>query len=154
VQLVDWIIWHNENQQPFSWLGSDWGARGGITARELALWTTLQREYRARGLLPAEALSRFDAIGMLWDAPVSGAGVLSSADCCAKLVWLVCRSDNHMAAGGAKLVLLFGLPLSPFLSAFTPLHPLKPVQPFPFGNKPLLPSLPRHGKPHAGRRPC
>lgn len=73
-QLVDWMLWHNENQQPFSWLGIDWGARGGITARELALWTTLQREYRARGLLPGEALSRFDAIGVQWDsAQASGA---------------------------------------------------------------------------------
>lgn len=68
------MLWHNENQQPFSWLGIDWGARGGITARELALWTTLQREYRARGLLPGEALSRFDAIGVQWDsAQASGA---------------------------------------------------------------------------------
>ncbi|PSC73903.1 helicase domain isoform C [Micractinium conductrix] len=66
-QLVDWMLWHNENQQPFSWLGVDWGARGGITARELALWTTLQREYRDRGLLPGEALSRFEAIGVQWD---------------------------------------------------------------------------------------
>lgn len=41
-QLVDWLFWHYENQQRFSWLGVDWGARGGITARELALWTTLQ----------------------------------------------------------------------------------------------------------------
>ena len=67
VQLVDWMLWHNENRQPFSWLGADWGARGGITARELALWITLQREYRARGLLPADALTRFDAIGVQWD---------------------------------------------------------------------------------------
>ena len=62
------MLWHNENQQPFSWLGGDWGARGGITARELALWTTLQREYRARGLLPGEALSRFEAIGVQWES--------------------------------------------------------------------------------------
>ncbi|KAL4447914.1 hypothetical protein ABPG75_005133 [Micractinium tetrahymenae] len=71
-QLVDWMLWHNENQQPFSWLGVDWGARGGITARELALWTTLQREYRARGLLPGEALSRFEAIGLQWDSAQDG----------------------------------------------------------------------------------
>ncbi len=41
-QLVDWLLWHNENSQPFAWLGADWGERGGITARELALWITLQ----------------------------------------------------------------------------------------------------------------
>jgi len=78
LQLVDWMLWHNENQQPFSWLGADWGARGGITARELALWTTLQREYRARGLLPGEALSRFEAIGVQWDSTV-----VSGAEGCA-----------------------------------------------------------------------
>jgi hypothetical protein len=66
------MLWHAENQQRFSWLGADWGARGGITARELALWTTLQREYRARGLLPGEALSRFEALGMQWEATVRG----------------------------------------------------------------------------------
>jgi len=27
----------------------------------------LQREYRARGLLPGEALSRFEALGVQWD---------------------------------------------------------------------------------------
>lgn len=42
LQLVDWLLWHNENAQPFAWLGVDWGERGGITARELALWITLQ----------------------------------------------------------------------------------------------------------------
>ena len=42
LQLVDWLLWHNENAQPFAWLGADWGERGGITARELALWITLQ----------------------------------------------------------------------------------------------------------------
>jgi hypothetical protein len=68
------MLWHNENQQSFSWLGADWGARGGLTARELALWATLQREYRARGLLPGEALTRFEAIGVQWDAPVRREG--------------------------------------------------------------------------------
>jgi hypothetical protein len=80
-QLVDWMLWHNENQQPFSWLGGDWGARGGITARELALWTTLQREYRARGLLPGEALSRFEAIGVQWESTTVGAWARSLLGC-------------------------------------------------------------------------
>lgn len=30
-QLIDWMLWHKENQQRFSWLGIDWGQRGGIT---------------------------------------------------------------------------------------------------------------------------
>lgn len=30
-QLIDWMLWHKENQQRFSWLGIDWGHRGGIT---------------------------------------------------------------------------------------------------------------------------
>jgi len=45
-QLIDWMLWHGENRQTFSWVGIDWGERGGITARELALWMALQREFR------------------------------------------------------------------------------------------------------------
>ena len=71
-QLIDWMLWHGENQQVFSWLGVDWGMRGGITARELALWVTLQKAYRLRGLLPTEALSRFEAIGVHWESMVRG----------------------------------------------------------------------------------
>ena len=55
----------------FSWLGADWGARGGPAARELALWVQLQREFRRRHLLPAEAIRRLDAIGFDWDPQVS-----------------------------------------------------------------------------------
>ena len=72
-QLIDWMLWHKENQQRFSWLGVDWGHRGGITARELALWVSLQGEFRRRNLLPAEAIRRFEAIGVDWEAQVGGA---------------------------------------------------------------------------------
>ena len=54
----------------FSWLGADWGARGGPAARELALWVQLQREFRRRHLLPAEAIRRLDAVGFNWDPQV------------------------------------------------------------------------------------
>ncbi len=54
----------------FSWLGVDWGARGGPAARELALWVQLQREFRRRHLLPSEAIRRLDAVGFDWDPQV------------------------------------------------------------------------------------
>lgn len=106
------MLWHNENQQPFSWLGIDWGARGGITARELALWTTLQREYRARGLLPGEALSRFDAIGVQWDslqasgAAARGGGRRAGGGGRATLRCLLCKPRTFIVpAPGAGAVL-------------------------------------------------
>jgi hypothetical protein len=70
-QLIDWVLWHGENRQRFSWAGADWGERGGATARELALWLALQREFRRRALLPAEAVQRFEAIHVEWE-PVDG----------------------------------------------------------------------------------
>ena len=100
-QLIDWILWHNENSQVFSWVGYDWGARGGLTARELALWITLQREYRRRGLLPVEALRRFEALHVLWDPLVrvcvwgGGAG----------LVWAMwCPARCQTCTGAAQLL--------------------------------------------------
>ncbi len=33
-----------------------------LSARELALWMTLQREFYRRNLLPQEALARFEAV--------------------------------------------------------------------------------------------
>lgn len=50
--------------------GADWGARGGRTARELALWVQLQRELRHRGLLQPVAEYRLNAIGMQWQPQV------------------------------------------------------------------------------------
>ncbi|KAG7667115.1 hypothetical protein NADE_003088 [Nannochloris sp. 'desiccata'] len=67
-QLIDWMLWHGENGQVFSWVGVDWGARGGVTARELALWMALQREFKRRQLLPAEAEHRFEALHVQWEA--------------------------------------------------------------------------------------
>jgi len=67
-QLIDWMLWHGENGQVFSWVGVDWGARGGVTARELALWMALQREFKRRQLLPAEAEHRFQALNIQWKA--------------------------------------------------------------------------------------
>jgi hypothetical protein len=66
-QLIDWMLWHGENGQVFSWVGIDWGERGGVTAREVALWMTLQKEFRRRQLLPDEAEQRFEAIGVQWE---------------------------------------------------------------------------------------
>jgi hypothetical protein len=67
-QLIDWMLWHGENGQVFSWVGVDWGTRGGVTARELALWMALQREFKRRQLLPAEAEHRFEALNVQWEA--------------------------------------------------------------------------------------
>lgn len=66
-QLIDWMLWHGENGQPFSWVGFDWGARGGSTARELALWIALQREFRRRQLLDQDVLQRFEALQVDWN---------------------------------------------------------------------------------------
>ena len=41
-------------------------------ARELALWVRLQGEFRRRSLLPAEAIKRFEAIGVEWESQVGG----------------------------------------------------------------------------------
>ena len=55
----------------FSWLGFDWGRRGGLQARELALWVQLQREFRRRNLLGTDAIKRLEAIGFNWEPEVS-----------------------------------------------------------------------------------
>lgn len=65
-QLVDWVLWHGESGESFCWDLINWGRKGGITARELALWISLQREFLRRQLLPAEAVQRFEAIAPGW----------------------------------------------------------------------------------------
>ena len=55
----------------FNWLGIDWGRRGGLQARELALWVQLQREFQRRSLLSSDAVRRLDAIGFTWKVMVS-----------------------------------------------------------------------------------
>ena len=64
--LVDWVLWHGESGDTFSWDLINWGKKGGITARELALWISLQREFFRRQLLPAEAVQRFEAVYSGW----------------------------------------------------------------------------------------
>jgi hypothetical protein len=64
--LVDWVLWHGESGETFSWDLINWGKKGGITARELALWISLQREFYRRQLLPAEAVQRFEAVYSGW----------------------------------------------------------------------------------------
>lgn len=64
--LVDWVLWHGESGENFSWDLINWGRKGGITARELALWISLQREFHRRQLLPAEAVQRFEAVYSGW----------------------------------------------------------------------------------------
>eukprot|EP00887_Chlorella_sp_A99_P001316 scaffold14.g1316.t1 len=106
-QLVDWILWHNENSQHFSWVGYDWGARGGLTARELALWITLQREYQRRGLLPVEALRRFEALHVQWE-PLDRTPVERTwMSWLGRLLYVVGRNNNRLSRGhvvkGARL---------------------------------------------------
>ena len=57
-------------KQGFSWLGFDWGRKGGLQARELALWVQLQREFRRRNLLGTDAIKRLEAIGFIWEPEV------------------------------------------------------------------------------------
>lgn len=72
-QLIDWLLWHQENDQIFNWMALDWGERGGATARELSIWLALQAEYKRRKLLPKEAEKRFEALGVEWlDTPIPG----------------------------------------------------------------------------------
>lgn len=58
-------------KQGFSWLGFDWGRKGGLQARELALWVQLQREFRRRNLLGTDAIKRLQAIGFIWEPEVT-----------------------------------------------------------------------------------
>ena len=58
-------------KQGFSWLGFDWGRKGGLQARELALWVQLQREFRRRNLLGTDAIKRLEAINFIWEPEVS-----------------------------------------------------------------------------------
>lgn len=55
-----------EGRGALSWLGADWGEAGGLGAREVALWVALQREFRRRGVLPAEAVRRLSLLGLEW----------------------------------------------------------------------------------------
>lgn len=52
------------------WLGMDWGTRGGLKARQLALWLQLQREFWHRGLLSPDACRRLEALGVVWEPQV------------------------------------------------------------------------------------
>ena len=71
-QLIDWILWHKENSQVFTWLALDWGERGGSTARELAIWMTLQQEYHRRNVLSREAIQRLEALDVVWEPHGTG----------------------------------------------------------------------------------
>lgn len=55
---------------PLGWLGMDWGAVGGLAAREVALWVQLQREFRRRGVLPSEAARRLSLLSLEWQPEV------------------------------------------------------------------------------------
>ena len=78
VQLT-WVyllVWVSQDQdfvrkEKFDWLGFDWGRRGGLQARELALWVQLQREFRRRNLLDTDAIKRLETIGFKWEPEVS-----------------------------------------------------------------------------------
>ena len=80
-QLLDWIQWNTQAARDtcgisgeFSWVGADWGARGGPAARELSLWVQLQREFRRRYLLPIEGVSRLEVLGFEWEPQVRHMG--------------------------------------------------------------------------------
>lgn len=80
------MMWHLQDQDAvrkgeFNWLGFDWGRRGGLQARELALWVQLQREFRRRNLLGTDAIKRLEAIGFNWEPEVSHACCLLQGRC-------------------------------------------------------------------------
>lgn len=82
-QLLDWKSWNVDAaldtcgiSGEFSWVGADWGERGGPAARELALWVWLQREFWRRSLLPLEGIRRLEALGFEWEPKVSRASHL------------------------------------------------------------------------------
>lgn len=58
-------------KEGFNWLGFDWGRKGGLQARELALWVQLQREFRRRNLLGTDAVKRLETIGFNWEPEVN-----------------------------------------------------------------------------------
>ena len=77
-QLLDWKSWNVDAaldscgiSGEFSWVGADWGERGGPAARELGLWVWLQREFWRRSLLPLEGIRRLEALGFEWEPKVS-----------------------------------------------------------------------------------
>ncbi|DBB12200.1 TPA: hypothetical protein ACH3X3_006306 [Trebouxia sp. C0006] len=74
-QLIEWLLWKDQDsvrKGEFNWLGYDWGRRGGLQARELALWVQLQREFRRRNLLGTDAIKRLEAIGFNWEPEQQG----------------------------------------------------------------------------------
>lgn len=105
-QLIDWMLWHGEHRQTFSWVGIDWGERGGITARELALWMALQREFRRRQLLPGEAIQRFEALQVEWDSPRESQAALEWMEWLGRLVYAVERRCRAATARPAAVKLL------------------------------------------------
>ena len=68
------------------WVGLEWGPQGGLRAREVVLWSQLQREFRRRSLLPEPAIRRLDAVGFCWDPQVWS-----------QLFWVGPLSSSHAA---------------------------------------------------------
>lgn len=96
-----------EGRGALSWLGADWGEAGGLGAREVALWVALQREFRRRGVLPAEAVRRLSLLGLEWSPQARrlstvfvGHCLLSSKrGCPAKVVWRPALPPPKWATG-------------------------------------------------------
>ena len=57
-------------REPLTFLGPEWGPKGGVRARKAALWAQLQREARQQGILPAKAVQRLDYLGLNWELQV------------------------------------------------------------------------------------
>ncbi len=88
-------------KEDFNWLGFDWGRRGGLQARELALWVQLQREFRRRNLLGTDAIKRLEAIGFNWEPEVGGS---------VSLFLLTCFSSLHTFWSHSLFCVLWTLP--------------------------------------------
>lgn len=113
------MMWHLQDQDTvrkgeFNWLGFDWGRRGGLQARELALWVQLQREFRRRNLLGTDAIKRLEAIGFNWEPEVSHA-------CC-------CLQGRCIMLLLHVKLLIIGTPCTPSQNGHSAHHHLNPVE--------------------------
>ena len=73
-------------QDDRQWLGLDWGQRGGLQGRECCIWVQLQRQLRARSLLPAEAIRRLESLNFAWEPQVAHHAAFYTCELCLYIV--------------------------------------------------------------------
>ncbi|KAK9794360.1 hypothetical protein WJX73_004870 [Symbiochloris irregularis] len=96
-QLVDWLLWkEGKVGSALDWVGLEWGAQGGLRAREVVLWSQLQREFKKRCLLPDAAIKRLDAIGFCWDPQVGQPADVRWMDRLGSLLYVIERQKRAL----------------------------------------------------------